>query len=110
MFNTNQNYSTKEDILNILRLLSTNEDLTQRDVSTHLGLSLGKTNYLLKSLIKKDLIKINDLISRGNKVKKIRYFLTKNGLKEKINLTYHFLQCKETEYRNLKKEWESLQV
>ncbi len=110
MLNTNQNYSTKEDIFNILRLLSSDENLTQRDVSTHLGFSLGKTNYLLKSLIKKDLIKINDLISRGNKVKKIRYFLTKNGLKEKINLTYHFLQRKESEYNSLKKEWESLQV
>ena len=99
------NPNTKEDIFNILRLLSSNEDLTQRDASIRLGFSLGKTNYLLKSLIKKDLVKIKNLISEGNKAKKMRYFLTKKGLKEKINLTYHFLQRKESEYNNIKEEW-----
>lgn len=104
------NPNTKEDIFNILRLLSSNEDLTQRDASMRLGFSLGKTNYLLKSLIKKDLVKIKNLISEGNKAKKIKYFLTKKGLKEKINLTYHFLQRKESEYNSLKKEWEKVGV
>ena len=102
--------NTREDIFNILRLLSLDEDLTQRDASTRLGFSLGKTNYLVKSLIKKDLIKIKNLISEGNKTKKMKYFLTKKGLKEKINLTYHFLQRKEAEYNSLKKEWERSQV
>ena len=71
------NLNTKEDIFNILRLLSSDEDLTQRDASMHLGFSLGKTNYLLKLLIKKDLIKIKNLISEGNKAKKVKYLLTK---------------------------------
>jgi len=102
------NSNTKEDIFNILRLLSSNEDLTQRDASIRLGFSLGKTNYLLKSLIKKDLIKIKNLISEGNKAKKMKYFLTKKGLKEKINLTYHFLQRKESEYNSIKNEWNVL--
>lgn len=102
------NPNTKEDIFNILRLLSSDEDLTQRDASMRLGFSLGKTNYLLKSLIKKDLIKIKNLISEGNKAKKMKYFLTKKGLKEKINLTYHFLQRKESEYNSIKNEWNVL--
>lgn len=102
--------NTKEDIFSILRLLSSDEDLTQRDASIRLGFSLGKTNYLLKSLIKKDLIKIKNLISKRNKAKKMKYFLTKKGLKAKINLTYHFLQRKEAEYNSLKKEWEHSQV
>ena len=102
------NLNTKEDIFNILRLLSSDEDLTQRDASMHLGFSLGKTNYLLKLLIKKDLIKIKNLISEGNKAKKVKYLLTKKGLKEKINLTYHFLQRKEAEYNSIKKEWNAL--
>jgi len=102
------NPNTKEDIFNILRLLSSDEDLTQRDASMRLGFSLGKTNYLLKSLIKKDLVKIKNLISEGNKAKKMKYFLTKKGLKEKINLTYHFLQRKESEYNSIKNEWNAL--
>ena len=106
MNSTNPN--TREDIFNILRLLSSDEDLTQRDASMRLGFSLGKTNYLLKSLIKKDLIKIKNLISEGNKAKKMKYFLTKKGLKEKINLAYHFLQRKEAEYNFIKNEWDNL--
>ncbi|NQT33080.1 MAG: MarR family EPS-associated transcriptional regulator, partial [Candidatus Omnitrophica bacterium] len=108
MRNTDQIHNTKEDIFNILRLLSSGENLSQRDVSMHLGFSLGKTNYLLKSLMRKDLIKIKNLIFGDNKAKKIKYFLTKKGLKEKINLTYHFLQIKEIEYNFIKSEWNAL--
>jgi len=39
------------------------------------------------------------------KLRKVRYILTKKGLKEKINLTYHFLQREESEYNKLKEEW-----
>lgn len=102
--------STKEEVFNILRILSSEGDLTQRDVSQRLGFSLGKTNYLLKSLIKKDLVKIKNLISGANKAKKMRYILTKKGLKEKIDLTYHFLQRKEAEYHKLRKEWENINL
>jgi len=38
----------------------------------------------------------------------MKYFLTKKGLKEKINLTYHFLQRKESEYNSIKNEWNVL--
>lgn len=98
----------KEDILNILRVLSSDNDLSQRDLSNHLGFSLGKTNYLLKALAKKDLVKIKNFISRDQKMKKVKYLLTKNGFKEKISLTYHFLKKKEVEYDRIKKEWEEL--
>jgi len=98
----------KEDVLEILRLLSNKEDVTQRDLSDHLGFSLGKTNYLLKSLVKKDLVKINNFISQGNKIRKVKYLLTKRGFKEKIDLTYHFLKKKESEYNKVKREWENL--
>ncbi len=106
----NGNSSTKEDIFNILRILSAKPELTQRDLSVGLGISLGKTNYLLKSLITKDCIKIKNLITGENKVKKVKYLLTKKGLKEKIDLTYHFLKRKEAEYNRIKSEWESLKV
>ncbi|MCG2711235.1 MAG: winged helix-turn-helix transcriptional regulator [Candidatus Omnitrophica bacterium] len=40
----------------ILRLLSSKEDLSQRDISGHIKISLGKTNYLLKPFAKKGLV------------------------------------------------------
>lgn len=98
----------KEDILNILRLLSSQGDLTQRDVSAHLEISLGKTNYLLKSLIKKNLIKARSFSRNRNKLKKVKYILTKKGLKEKMNLTYLFLKKKELEYNHIRDEWDKL--
>ncbi|MCQ9205703.1 MAG: MarR family EPS-associated transcriptional regulator [Omnitrophica bacterium] len=101
-------HSIKEDIFNILRLLSSNDSLTQRDLSTHLGFSLGKTNYLLNSLIQKNLIKIRNFTVRANKLKKIKYILTKMGFEEKLKLTFHFLERKEKEYLELKKELEKI--
>jgi EPS-associated MarR family transcriptional regulator len=96
----------REDILNILRILSSNDNLTQRDLSNHLGISLGKTNYLLRSLAQKGLLKIRNFTRGNHKLKKVRYILTKKGFEEKLHLTYHFLKKKEAEYNRIKKEWE----
>ena len=100
----------KEDILNILRLLSSNDNLTQRDLSTHLDFSLGKTNYLLKSLVKKGLLKIKSFSEHDQKMKKVKYYLTKKGWGEKLGLTLHFLKKKEEEYHSIKNEWEQLTI
>ena len=94
----------KEDVLNTLRLLSSEKDLTQRDLSAHLGVSLGKTNYLVKELIKGGLIKIQNFAKGGQRLKKMRYVLTKEGFSVQLQLTHHFLQIKEKEYTALKDE------
>jgi len=98
----------KENIFSILKLLSSKEDLTQRDLSSHIGISLGKTNYLLKELIRIGLLEIKNFTVRGQKASKVRYLLTKEGLEEKMRLTYQFLKEKEEGYRSIQKEWESL--
>lgn len=104
-----EKYTLTEDILNILRLLSSGSDLSQRDVSARLEISLGKTNYLLKSLIKKNLIKAMNFSRNRGKLGKVRYILTKKGLEEKINLMYHFLKKKEAEYNRIREELNRLQ-
>lgn len=98
----------REDIFAILRLLSSRDDLTQRDLSTHLNISLGKTNYMLKQLIKAGLLEIKNLAVRNHRVKKIKYVLTYKGMEEKIKLTHHFLKEKEAEYNLIKKEWDKV--
>ena len=105
-------HTLKEDILNILRILSSSHsnNPTQRDLSAHLGFSLGKTNYLLKELSKTGLVKIKNFSHRRNKIKRISYILTPEGLREKAELTLHFLNRKQEEYERLKSEWESLEV
>jgi hypothetical protein len=56
--------------------------------------------------VKKGLIEIKEFMERGKKLKKIQYILTKDGFEEKARLTYYFLQMKEKEYFELKKEAE----
>ena len=104
-------HTIKEDVLNILRVLSSNEGtVNQRDLSANLGISLGKTNYLIKELIKKGLVKARNFSSGDGKLCKIRYILTKKGLDEYLVLTYEFLQRKELEYKNISQEWKRLSV
>jgi EPS-associated MarR family transcriptional regulator len=101
-------HSLEKDILDILRILSSKEDMTQRDLSNHLGISLGKTNYLLKELVKAGLLEIRNFITRDHKMQKVRYHLTKEGFEERVRLTLHFMREKEAEYNAIKKEWERL--
>lgn len=96
----------KEDTLSVIKEIETNPETTQRAVSKKLGISLGKTNYLLRELIKKGLIKGESFSTHPGKLRKISYLLTHKGFDEKMRLTYHFLKLKEAEYKQLKEEWE----
>lgn len=96
----------KEEILSIIKEVELDPSATQRTVSKKVGISLGKTNYLLKELIKKDIIKTRHFLQNPGKIKKISYVLTPKGFEERARLTYHFLKRKEAEYNHLKEEWE----
>ena len=41
----------------LIRLLEANPEMSQRDVARELGISLGKTNYCLRALTQRGLIK-----------------------------------------------------
>jgi len=96
-----------EEALNLIRELEENPQANQRALSRKLDVSLGKINYLLKALTKKGIIKIERFsrLPQMNKRRAVRYLLTKKGLKEKVALTYHFLQLKEREYERLKEQF-----
>ena len=98
----------KEENLHIIKHVENNPAVTQRILSNRLNISLGKTNYLLKELIKKGFIKGRNFSHNSGKLQKVNYLLTKQGLEEKLRLTYYFLKTKEAEYNIMKKEWEQL--
>jgi len=100
--------SPKEEVLHIIKHVETDPAVSQRILSNRLNISLGKTNYLLKELIKKGFIKASDFSHNSGKLRKVNYLLTKEGLEEKLRLTRYFLEMKEQEYRIMKKEWEQL--
>ena len=100
-----KNYSEEE--LEILRKIQENPNFTQRQIAEHLGLSLGKINYLIKALISKGFLKIGNFKRSDNKLGYL-YMLTPEGVETKKKLTLLFLQRKSEEFDKLKKEMEHI--
>ena len=97
-----------EETFRLLSELHNSPNLTQRELSKNLDISLGKTNYLIKQLIKKGVVKMKNFSYSPGKLGKVKYILTGKGLGQKVKLTYHFLKRKEAEFNKLKEEWEKL--
>ena len=91
-----------------LKILEKNPDLTQRQLSKELGVSLGKTHYLLKALIGVGWIKL-DNFQRSNNKWGYAYLLTPKGVAEKTAITIRFLKRKKQEYSDLHEEIAQLQ-
>ncbi len=73
--------------LQILDELSNNDSLTQRDLSSRLGIALGLVNSYVRNLVAKGYITVKAIPP-----KRYAYYLTPKGFAEKTRLTYHLLQ------------------
>ena len=91
----------------ILKILKDNPKMTQRQLSKELGLSLGKTNYVIRALVDKGWVKLSNFKRSDNKLGYI-YLLTPEGITEKSILAQNFLIRKSEEYNRLKEEIEIL--
>ena len=94
-----------QDEFDLLRRINKKPDVTQRQLASDLGLSLGKLNYCLNELKKKGFVKINNFRNNKNKLGYM-YILTPLGIAEKTKLTVNFMKRKMREYEELKKEIE----
>ncbi len=72
--------------LQILTELSGDDSLTQRDLSSRLGIALGLVNSYIKNLMAKGYITVKSIPPR-----RYAYFLTPKGFTEKTRLTYDLL-------------------
>ncbi len=98
----------KEDIhFRVLHLSEENPQINQREIASKLGVSLGRVNFLIKSLVEIGHIKLKNFDKNPNKLGYL-YLLTPEGVLEKSNLTGQFIKRKIKEYKLLKKEIESL--
>jgi EPS-associated MarR family transcriptional regulator len=93
--------------LKVLRLLEVNPHMSQRELAEALGVSLGKTNYCLKALLNKGLLKMQNFQNSQNKMA-YAYLLTPKGVAEKSAITTRFLLRKIKEYEELQREIEDL--
>ena len=92
----------------LLKIVEKQPDLTQRQLAEELGVSLGKTNYLVKSLIEVGWVKLHNFKRSDNKLC-YAYLLTPKGIVEKAGITRQFLVRKQQEYTLLQKEIAQLQ-
>ena len=92
----------------VLKLLEQNPEITQRELADQLGISLGKSNYMLRALIEKGHVKIAALRKGGNKLKRVAYLLTPEGFESWLTMTRHYLDRKRREYEALKAEIDAL--
>ncbi|MDH5719751.1 MAG: MarR family EPS-associated transcriptional regulator [Spirochaetia bacterium] len=96
------NSHLKESQLKALQLLESNPQLSQRDLSKNLGVSLGKVNYIIKALLEKGYIKASNFKNSKNKWAYM-YILTPHGIETKANVARQFLSRKMKEYEELKR-------
>ena len=99
----NKSNKNKDDDIYMLRYLEKKQEVSQREIAQHLGISLGKVNFILNALVEKGIIKAKNFKNNKNK-RAYAYFLTPEGIKEKAKMTLGFFKRKNNEYDNLKIE------
>jgi EPS-associated MarR family transcriptional regulator len=93
----------RTEVIQLLREIEKTPDMTQRELSSRLGISLGKVNFLIKALIDKGFIKLTNFKKANNKYAYL-YVLTPHGIEERAVITYRFLKRKMKEYDELEHE------
>ncbi|QFS84841.1 MarR family protein (plasmid) [Roseivivax sp. THAF40] len=98
-----------EDVrFRVMRAVEQNPNVSQRELSDQLGVSLGIINYCLHGLVEKGHIKIRNFRASPNKLR-YAYVLTPAGIAERVSLTKRFLKRRMAEYDALQAEIEALQ-
>lgn len=91
----------------VMQAIVNNPNITQRELASQMGVSLGRAHYCLASLLEVGWVKMSRF--RGSSEKKqYAYILTPSGISQKAEITGRFLKRKIDEYQALKREIEVL--
>ena len=91
----------------LLKILSQDTNLTQREIARRMGVSLGKVNYCLSEFAKRGFIEIQRFNESKTKFSYL-YILTTRGIEEKTKQTIRFFKHKLEEYEQIKKQIDEL--
>jgi EPS-associated MarR family transcriptional regulator len=91
----------------VIKLIEADPEISQRDLSRELGVSLGKVNYCLRALFDRGWVKARNFKNSKNKLA-YRYLLTPHGMQQKSVIAAHFLKRKLAEHERLLREIEML--
>lgn len=94
-------------LFEVIRLLESRPQISQREVASSLGVSLGKANYCLRALISRGLVKAENYRKSSNK-RAYLYLLTPAGVTRKAELARQFLALRMKEYEALRLEIDRL--
>jgi len=92
----------------LLRTLEQHPNFTQRELAESVGLSLGRTNFVIHALMEKGFLKLGKLLESDKKLTKTAYILTPAGLHHRLGLTQRYIARKKFEYIALQAELEAL--
>ena len=98
----------EEAHLRILKIIEKNPEISQRSLAKSLGVSLGMINFQINALVDKGLVKIESFRRAGDRLNKIVYLLTPEGISNRVQLTRDYLARKEAEYLALRAELKAL--
>ena len=94
--------------LQVMRLLSQNPEMSTRQIADTIGISNGSAYYVLRALVDKGFVKL-DNFKKNPRKRQYAYLLTPKGVLEKSKLTRGFIERKQQEYAALKAEIEALE-
>lgn len=89
--------STSDIQRRLLEAIEENPDTTQAGLAAQLGVAVGSVNWYLKRMIRKGYVKATRLQRR-----KLKYFVTPQGLALKARLTSQYMEASMRLYRELR--------
>jgi len=87
---------------NILKTIENDSTISQRGLSSKMEINVASVNFALKRLIKKGFVRMV-----GVNPRRIQYFITPEGLREKIQLAYSFFGRNLHFYKEIRSDIES---
>lgn len=87
---------------NILQSLENGDQISQRQLSSQLGINVASINFALKKLTKRGLVKM-----LGVNPRRMQYILTPKGIAEKTQIAYKFFDRNFHFYKAVRKDVEN---
>lgn len=102
-FQDTREHTEQKVMVHLLTELERNPTVTQRNLASELGIALGLMNQYLKSCVTKGWIRASQVSPR-----RIVYFLTPEGFKEKSQMVTSYLARSLTFFRDARTQCEAL--
>jgi len=95
-------YKKEQTDFHILKTIENNASVSQRKLSSQMELNVASVNFALKRLIRKGFVRMV-----GANPRRIKYYITPEGLREKTQLAYKFFSRNIHFYKEIRNDIET---